>query len=159
MLNFSRWSRVLAQTRSARTRGGAARPMSQEDEDTLLQQLQAQYDQAKARLAKEEEARQASGSNVIIKMPKESATAPTKPLDKSTSPLWDVLTEEEHKKLATFGIKTLEQLQQTAQEADGDLNRPPYPPVQKLRPKYRLAYELHESIPRRLALKGSKRNS
>nr|GAT53921.1 predicted protein [Mycena chlorophos] len=125
------WPRRLGlgtaqQIRYIRNRPGRAnlREMSEEDQDVLLEDLRAKFEEAKARLEREE-AKRPLDSRMIFKKPSEPPKNPAQALNKATSSLWNLLTPEEQKKLARHGIKTLEDLRFAAEEADADLNRPP----------------------------------
>ncbi|KAJ6539106.1 hypothetical protein B0H19DRAFT_1269459 [Mycena capillaripes] len=133
---------------------------SEKEEDLLLKKLEVLSARAKARLAKEEEAERKAGTDHRHRPPKPSpphSETAARPLDSHISSLWDeVVNKEDQLKLAVHGIKSLEQLQEAYQEADADLNRPPYPSVQRLKPRLRLAWELYQSIPQKLAMKRRK---
>ncbi|KAF7353003.1 hypothetical protein MVEN_01267900 [Mycena venus] len=135
---------------------------SEKEEELLLQRLEALRARAKERLAKEEQAKQKADFTGHLNRPsKPSPPSPTPPaatpLDKHTSSLWDELVnKDDQAKLAGHGIQSLEQLKEAYEEADADLNRPPYPSVQRLKPRLRLSWELYQSIPQKLAMKRRK---
>ncbi|KAJ7086645.1 hypothetical protein C8R44DRAFT_893441 [Mycena epipterygia] len=131
-------------------------PNSQKEDDITLKKLE----RIQARLAKEEAAKLKAGTDHIHRPPKPQPTPSTpagRPLDSHNLSLWDeVVNKNDQVKLAAFGIKSLEQLKSASQEAEADMNRPPYPSVERLKPRLRLAYKLYETIPQKLAFRGPK---
>ncbi|KAK7061512.1 hypothetical protein R3P38DRAFT_2829924 [Favolaschia claudopus] len=130
------------------------------EEDLLLERLQEQLKRVKARLAAEEAAKKKGGVDFTKRSPKLKYTPPSAAspaptlLDTHVSSLWDDVVEPEvQAKLANYKITSMDQLQAAYEEADVDLNRPPYPSVERLKPRLRLAWELYQSIPEQLAIK------
>ncbi|KAJ7276155.1 hypothetical protein B0H12DRAFT_1083840 [Mycena haematopus] len=130
---------------------------AEKEEEILLKRLEVQLARVKERLAKEEDAKRKTATD---RPPKSSpaASMPTAtPLDRHTSSLWDELVnKDDQAKLAAHGIKSMDQLQEAYQEADADMNCPPYPSVQRLKPRLRLAWETYQSIPQKLGMKRRK---
>jgi hypothetical protein len=50
----------------------------------------------------------------------------------------------------------VDELRQAYEEAETDLNRPPYPPIERLRPRLRLAHQHYKTIPKKLAFRRPK---
>ncbi|CAK5262945.1 unnamed protein product, partial [Mycena citricolor] len=155
---------VLISCRGMRTKG-RVRPMSWEeekDQDHLIEGLEEILKGAKRKLAEEEKAR--TVPQFVQEQMRPGAAKPAaaklgpKPQTPVTSAfndsLWDeMISKAEQARLAPFKITSLDALKAAYDEADIDMNRPPYPSVDRLKPRLKVAYEIYHSIPRKIAMK------
>ncbi|KAF7355100.1 hypothetical protein MSAN_01425600 [Mycena sanguinolenta] len=133
-------------------------PSAEREEEILLKRLETQVVRVKERLAKEEEAKRKSETKTPPKASSPPPIPTATPLNKHASSLWDELVNKDAQgKLAAYGIKSMDQLQEAYREADADMNRPPYPSVQRLKPRLRLAWETYQAtLPQKFGMQRRK---
>ncbi|KAG6900905.1 hypothetical protein C0993_004342 [Termitomyces sp. T159_Od127] len=140
---------VLQFTRTARSkRPNDFYTNAQRQDERLLKRLEAQLVNAKARLKREEE--------VALAHHKRQMDARKggkgKPLaqDDSTFFFQSMLTRMDRAKLAMCGIWNFDELYFVYMEADVLMKRPPFPKLEELSVKHRIAYEMYNKIPEKV---------
>ncbi|KAH0587430.1 hypothetical protein J132_08572 [Termitomyces sp. J132] len=141
---------VLQQSRTARSkRPNDFYTNAQRQDERLLKRLEAQLVNAKAKLKREEEAALAHYKRQMEARKGGKGKASAK--DDSAFFFKSMLTRMDRAKLAMHGIWNFNELYYAYTEADVLMKRPPFPKLEDLGGKHRIAYEMYNKIPETVA--------
>ncbi|KAG6829332.1 hypothetical protein H0H92_004935 [Tricholoma furcatifolium] len=119
----------------------------EKDRTRTVRKLEAQLANALARQKREEEA----ALEQVKRMGYRKGAKGKAPEQGITYFFNSVLARLDRARLAMHGIWNFEQLYLAYAEADAQIKRPPFPKIEELSEKYRIAYDIYSKIPERVA--------
>ncbi|KAG6902290.1 hypothetical protein C0995_001900 [Termitomyces sp. Mi166 len=141
---------VLQQSRTARSkRPNDFYTNAQRQDERLLKRLEAQLANAKAKLKREEEAALVHYRRQMEAREGRKGKAPAQ--DDSAFFFQSMLTRMDRARLAMHGIWNFDEFYYAYMEADALIKRPPFPKLEDLDAKHRIAYEMYNKIPEKVA--------
>ncbi|KAG6855083.1 hypothetical protein C0991_006012 [Blastosporella zonata] len=122
---------------------------AQRQDERLLKRLEAQLANAQARVKREEDAALAHHKRQMAARKGDKGKAPAK--DDNAFFFNSILTRVDRARLAMHGIWNFEELYFSYIEADAFTKRPPFPKIEDLSDKHRIAHQMYQKIPEKVA--------